>query len=194
MDAAVYAIVGTAIGAVSGAVAIISARIQANTRQMELRHQECMMLRGNALQIRAEKCQKYAAFLSAFWQEERHVSEMLEHLTAQRLGWSNAITRINKSPEHQKTIESLNELLGWLSILCEDVTVEECSLSLSVQFDRMLEEFACTLDVARKGESCDADSIAKNLEAIRSKARELSAKLRADARIFKESCIIPTTA
>jgi hypothetical protein len=195
MDAAAYAIVGTAIGAtVSGAVAIISARIQARTRQAELSHQECTVLRGNALEIRAEKCQKYAAFLSAFWQEERHVSEMLEHLTAQRPGWSNAISRINKSPEHQKAIESLNELLGWLSILCEDETVEECSLSLSAQFDRMMEGFACTLEVAREGESCDVDSIAQNLEALRSKARELSAKLRADARVFKEPCIMPATA
>jgi hypothetical protein len=194
MDAAAYAIVGTAVGAtLSGAFAVISSRIQARSRQTELRHQEIMALRGHAIDFRAEKCQKYASFLSAFWQEERHVSEMLEHLTAQRSGWSKAITRINKSPEHQKALESLNELLGWLSILCEDETVEECCISFSAQFDRMMEGFACALEAAREGECCDADSIAQNLDVLRSTARELSSKLRADARVFTEPCILPAT-
>jgi hypothetical protein len=195
MDAAAYAIAGTAVGAaISGAVALISARIQARTRQAELRYQERTVQRGHALELRVEKCQKYAAFLSAYWQEERYISEMLEHLTAQRPGWSEAITRINKLPEHRKAIESLNELLGWLSILCEDEIVEECSLSLSAQFDRMMEDFACKLDDAREGNTCDVDSIVQNLEVSRSTARELSAKLRADARVFSEPCIIPTAA
>lgn len=187
MDSAAYALAGTAVGAlISGAVGLLTARMQARSRQVELEQQERVAQRSLTSELRREKCQRYAAFLSAFWQEERFVSGMLEQLSAQRPGWSDAIRRINTAPDHLEAIHSLNESLGWLSILCEDVTVEEGALALHAEFDRMIEVFGEALQAARDGTVYDVASVAQNLETVRLAARDLSGKLRADARVIAE--------
>ena len=136
MDAAAYGVIGAALGsALTGFVTIVTARTNAQLRMAELEAQDRRVRTEMAAGARKEKAHRYATFLSAFWQEERFASEMLEHLSARRRGWSDAITRINNSPEHHSAIATLNESIGWLSVLCGDPEVEGGAQRLSAEFD-----------------------------------------------------------
>jgi hypothetical protein len=181
MDPAAYGVIGACVGAaVTGVVTILNARAQARLRSVELAQQELGARRTLVTELRREKAQRYATFLSAFWQEERYVSEMLEHLTARRSGWSDAIRRINTSAEHYKVVDTLNESMGWISILCQAAEVEEAAAALNTDFDRMMELFSLHLDRARREGDCDPNCVQVQLEQLRAKARALSALLRKD--------------
>jgi hypothetical protein len=181
MDAAAYGVIGACFGAgVTGLVTIVTARTNARLKVEELMLQERRAQRELDVASRKERAQRYAAFLSAFWQEERFASEMIEHLSARRAGWSDAIRRINTSPQHHQAIATLNDSMGWLSVLCHIPAVEREALVLSAQFDKMMELFGEQLNAARTGDACDPVCVADELERLRAGARELSSVLRRD--------------
>ena len=181
MDAAAYGVIGACFGAgVTGIVSVFSARSQERLKVEELKQQEATARRELAAQTRKEKAQRYARFLSAFWQEERFVSEMIEHLSTRRPGWSDEVRRINTSQEHHRVVATLNESMGWLAVLCSDPIVERDAAALNAEFDRMMERFGIELSLARSEQPCDTECVRADLARLRDRAQQLSRVLRAD--------------
>lgn len=181
MDAAAYGVIGACFGvALTSVVTLATNRTSARLKMQEMEFETRRAQQQLAVASRNEKAQRYAAFLSAFWQEERFASEMLENVVARRAGWSEAIRRINSSPAQHQAPATLNEALGWLSVLCHDPAVEQTALGLSLEFDRAMELFGTQLNAVRTNAPCDLELVGESLRRVRALAIDLSTILRRD--------------
>jgi hypothetical protein len=181
MEAAAYGLIGTAIGAIITVLTgLLNNKHQITVRRLELAEQAQQARWESDRKERAERLARYAGFLSAYWQAERFMSEILDLMDDRTPGWAKNVDGLVDSEPFQAAISNLNEGAAWISLLSADARAEGAAHQASRTFDELVDSID---DVRLKevpDEPFDLSACRKNLAELQQEIRTLSALLRDD--------------
>jgi hypothetical protein len=77
-------------------------------------------------------------------------------------------------------IKTLNESLGWISILCDDPKIINATLDLSSKFDKLVDEIKLQIDKSEISSEIIMEQILYNAKELRQCTENVSQMLRND--------------
>jgi hypothetical protein len=181
MDNAFYGFIGTILGALVSLLGLyLTSKTQFKLRLMEWERMDFQCHETRKIELINLKREKFCNFLSAYWVTEAYVLKIIDELQAARNNWRESISSIFNLTIYIDAIKTLNESLGWISILCDDPKIINATLDLSSKFDKLVDEIKLQIDKSEISSEIIMEQILYNAKELRQCTENVSQMLRND--------------